>query len=538
MESKYLFYPQKVLSGEIPACIYVKQACQRYLSFFDKYYFDTDAVDRVVNFCSHLKHFTGKSNGKPFVLSDFQFWIVCCIYGFKDKDGLRVCKNVYIELARKNGKSFFAAALALYGLIADKENGAEVELVANSAKQAGILFKMCSTLCEGIDRKKKFFKRYRDQIKFDKTKSFLQVLSTDLNNNDGWNSSVFVVDEYHSAPNSGMYDVLKSSQGMREQPLAIVITTAGFNLFGVCYQMRKTYTEILAGLKEDDTVFAAIYTLDEDDDWKDPKNFIKSNPNLNVTVKEQYLLEQINQAKNQQSMEVAIRTKNFNQWITSSDVWISNQQILNHTQTINLNDFKDCQCYMGVDLAAVSDLTALSLMIPYDGKFYFKNWFFAPESVMYNNINAEQYKKWKRTGDLIVTEGNVTDYDYILNVILNLDGIYINKIGYDSWNATQWAINATAKGLPLEPYSQALWNFNKPTKEFERLIKSDKIVIDNNEITRWCFSNVAIKTDHNDNSKPVKGGGKEGKIDGVIAMIEALGMYLSEPQYENTITVV
>lgn len=235
IDSKYTSYPLRVLNGEIIACEYVKQACKRYLDFFNKYTFDEKAVDRVVTFCSHLKHFQGKSSGKPFILSDFQFWIICAVYGFKDDNGRRVCKNVYIELSRKNGKSFFAAALALYHLIGDNENAAEVEVVANSAKQAGILFSMCKYLCEGIDKRNKFFKRYRDKIKFDKTKSFLQVLSSDANTNDGWNSSMYVVDEYHSAPNSGMYDVLKSSQGMREQPMSIVITTAGFNLFGPCY---------------------------------------------------------------------------------------------------------------------------------------------------------------------------------------------------------------------------------------------------------------------------------------------------------------
>ena len=151
---------------------------------------------------------------------------------------------------------------------------------------------------------------------------------------------------------------------------------------------------------------------------------------------------------------------------------------------------------------------------------------------MYNNINAEQYKKWKRTGDLIVTDGNVTDYDYILNVILNLDGIYINKIGYDSWNATQWAIDATSEGLPLEPFSQSLGNFNRPTKELERLIRSDTVVIDDNEITRYCFSNVVLKQDYCENVKPTKAT-NQNKIDGVIAMIQALGIYLYDPCYNN-----
>lgn len=141
---------------------------------------------------------------------------------------------------------------------------------------------------------------------------------------------------------------------------------------------------------------------------------------------------------------------------------------------------------------------------------------------------------------LDVTPGNVTDYDYILNKIQALQtdfNLYIGGIYYDSWNATQFAINATAQGLPMFPYSQSIGSFNKPTKEFERLIKSDKMIIDNNDITRWCISNVALKTDWNENAKPVKAGADSEKIDGVISMIQALAGYLSTPQYDNSITV-
>lgn len=539
--SKYVDYANKVLNGDIVACEYVKLACRRYLDFLERkdMEFRPEKVDRVVNFMSKLKHFTGKMNGKPFILSDFQLFIICNIYGFywKDTDN-RVIKNVYIELARKNGKSFFAAAMALYNLIADGESNAEIELVANSTKQAKIVFQMCKYLVDGLDRKHKYFKSYRDNIRFEKTKSFLQVLSSDANANDGWNSSLFIIDEYHSAPNSSMYDVMKSSQGNRENPLAIVITTAGFNLFSPCYQLRQTNIEILKGIKKDDTVFAAIYTLDEGDDWQDPKNFIKSNPNLGISVKESYLKEQVQQAKNNSALEVGTRTKNFNQWLSSSDIWISNDIILNNTDEVNITKLTGTTCYMGVDLASVSDLTALSVMIPYDGKLYFKQYYYLPYSALSDNVNSEIYKEWKRLGYLTITDGNVTDYDYILKDILKINStLYIDKIAYDQYNATQWAINATTEGLPLEPYSQALWSFNKPTKELERLIRSNKVVIDNNPITRWCFDNVCIKSDWNENVKPVKSQDMQ-KIDGVIAMIEALGIYLNTPQYSNIIGVV
>ena len=539
IDAKYTDYANKVVSGEIVACQYIKLACQRYLDWFDKYEFKPDAVDRVVNFISKLKHFTGKHNGKPFVLLDYQYWIICNIFGFYHPNtNRRVINYLYIELARKQGKTALAAAIALYMLIADGENGSEVEMVANSAKQAKICFDLASNFLSSIDKKGKYFKRYRDKIKFDKTKSFLQVLSSDASGNDGYNSYCFILDECHEQKDSKLWDVMVSSQGMRENSLGIIITTAGFNKFGFCYGYRQSCIDILYGLKENDSQFAAIYTIDDSDDWADSSVWKKANPSLGHTVFESYLEQQVVNAKANTSLEVGTRTKNFNQWVSSADIWINNDLLLKCSEQLDMRTFAGCTAYIGVDLAAVSDLTAVSCMIPYNNKLYFKTWYYLPQSCLTDNSNCEQYKEWKRKGLLTITPGNVTDYDYVLRDIMKLsETVYIDKIAYDSYNATQWAISATEQGLPLEPYSQALWSFNKPTKELERLIRMDKVIIDNNEITRWCFSNVTLKTDHNENIKPVKTEAQQ-KIDGVISMIESLGIYLNTPQYNNIITAV
>ena len=537
--TKYTDYANKVVNGEIVACQYIKLACQRYLDWFDKYEFKPDKVHRVVNFISKLKHFTGKHNGKPFDLLDYQYWMICNIFGFYyPNTDRRVINYLYIELARKQGKTALAAAIALYMLVADGENGSEIEMVANSAKQAKICFDLASNFLSSIDKKGKYFKRFRDKIKFDKTKSFLQVLSSDASGNDGYNSYCFILDECHEQKDSKLWDVMVSSQGMRENSLGIIITTAGFNKFGFCYNYRQSCIDILNGLKENDSQFAAIYTIDNDDDWGDSTVWKKANPSLGHTVFESYLQQQVNNAKVNTSLEVGIRTKNFNQWVSSADIWINNDLLLQSSENLDMNTFQGCTAYLGVDLAAVSDMTAVSCMIPYNDKLYFKTWYYLPQSCLLENSNAELYKEWKRKGLLTITPGNVTDYDYVLADILRLTNyVYIDKIAYDSYNATQWAISATEQGLPLEPYSQALWSFNKPTKELERLIRMNKVIIDNNEITRWCFSNVSLKSDHNENIKPVKTEAQQ-KIDGVISMIEALGIYLNTPQYNNIITAV
>lgn len=535
MDAKYTDYANKVIQGEIVASVYIKLACERFLNWFNnpELEFRPDKVDKVVNFLSKLKHYQGKSNGQPFILTDWQFFIVENIFGWYYKDSSRrVIRNVYVEVGRKSGKSTLLAGISLFALLADGENGAEVDCIANTRLQARQLFEYASELSKSLDRKEKYIKRYRNQINFPLKQSKLQVLSSDASKLDGFNSSLFVEDELHAAVNSQLYDVLKSSQGMRENPLAICITSAGFDKFSFCYQMRTTCIEILYGKKEDMSQFSAIYSIDEGDDWTDPKVWKKSNPNLGITVTEDYLQEQVTQAKNNPSLEVGVRTKNFGEWISSSDIWINNDLLLQCSEKVNLNQFNDEDFgYVGVDLASVSDLTAVSVLINKDDKYYFKTKYYLPESALEGNSNSEMYKLWARQKLLEITPGNVTDYDYILKDLLKLNNkIFINKIAYDSYNSTQWAIDATAEGLPLEPFSQSLGNFNRPTKELERLIKSGKVVIDDNEITRFCFSNVILKSDYCENVKPVKST-NQNKIDGVISMIEALGIYLNNTNY-------
>jgi phage terminase large subunit-like protein len=440
-------------------------------------------------------------------------------------------------MARKNGKSAFSAALCLYHLIADDEPSAEVYLAANSREQAAISFTMCSNFAKGIDPRKKYLIPFRDRVMYDKTLSVLRVLAADDSKLDGFNASMFLLDEYHAAKNSRIKDVLQSSQGMRDDPMSVIITTAGFDKLGPCYQFRTMCTEVLKGLKEDDTLFAAIYSLDEDDDWKDETTWIKSNPNLGITVKSKYIREQVQKAVNSPSEEVPVKTKTINMWCDSSDIWIPEHYLLEASKEIDTDLFEGYECFVGIDLSSTSDLSAFTAMFPNekDGKMYFKTWYYLPEAALREKRFKDLYNEWRRTKQLIVTPGNVIDYDYILNDMLRLDQkSYITTVAYDQWNATQFVTNATDKGLKMEPYSQTIGNFNRPTKEMERLILSNQLVIDNNVINRHCFKNVALKYDYMGNVKPTKQY-EEKKIDGVISMIMALAAYLISPRYSSSL---
>lgn len=422
-----------------------------------------------------------------------------------------------------------AAAIALVLATIDNEPGAEIDFVANSAQQARIGFEHTNNFAESLDPNRMLYKPYRDTIKIPHTKSKIQVLCSDSMSLDGYNSSCFIIDEMHAQKDWNLYNVMKSSQGMRTQPLAIVITTAGFLLDGYpLFEMRKTCMDILNGVKADDSQFSLLYELDKGDNYEDENNWIKCCPSLDQTVTREYMRDQVTTAKNIPAQETGVKTKNFNIFCQSKSVWIPDTYIKQCTSPVNLEDFRGCECWVGIDLSSVSDMSSIGVMIPYDGKFYFKTYSFLPESALEESINKELYKYWKSTGELIVTEGNCIDYDFIFGKLKEIHSICpINSVYFDPYNSTQFNIKCTDEGFNMIPFNQNLGNFNRGTKQMEVILRTNKAVLDNNRINIWTFGNVVLRFDYNGNCKPDKTI-NENKIDPIISIVEALGGWLND----------
>lgn len=544
----YVDYVKGVLDGSIVACEYIKLACQRTIDFDnrDDMYFDEEDVTRRINFIWKMRHSTGQHNKQHFKLLPWQLWLISQIFGWKWKDtGYRVTRKVFLMISRKNGKTAICSALSLAAMVGDGQSGQEIDIIANNSKQAGICFDQIKNYAESVDPLRKIFQTYRSEIRVPYFKSKIQVLSSESMGLDGWNSSVVIFDEFHAQKNWDLYNVMKSSQAAREQPLMIVLTTAGF-LIGEaypCYSTWETCIDILRKDKQDDAYFSAIYQLDEGDDWQDEECWIKCSPSLDQTVFRQFMREELTAAKNNVSLENGIRTKTLNEWRQSENVWLPYELLKSNMKPMTVEEMSNLPnvsyAYIGVDLSAVSDLTALSLMVESEGKFYFKSWAFVPEDCLLSGQNAMRYRDWQKMGYIDVTDGNVQDYDYILSKIREIDSIIpIAGVYYDQWNAVQFAVNATNIGLPMYPYSQALGNFNRPTKMLELLLKKGDIVMDYNTMVLWCFANSTLKYDFNDNCKPIKADTKNGKIDTVISMLQALGGYYLDNNFTQDLTAV
>ena len=536
----YNQYVDDVLSGRVIACQNIILACKRYKSWFHRsdMYMDYEDVDKRIRFVSKMKHWKGKSQGKSFELLPYQQWIFASLFGWKWKDtGYRVTKKALLFIARKNGKTALAAAICLTQLLLDKNNGQEIDFVANTGAQARIGFDMTTKFANSIDPNSLMFRKRRDSIRMPITDSEVDVLNADGMTLDGRNASTFIQDEFAAAKDWYVWENMSSSQGFQLQPLAIAITSANFLLDGYpCYELRKTCISILKGEVEDDTQFAALYELDEDDDWmNDESCWVKANPGIDLVVERQGLRDRVKTAKNQPFLEFAIKTKQFNVFCQSDNVWIRSDYIKNVMTTVNINDYYGEYAYGGVDLSSTSDLTCTTIMFPPNksrainpSKYVFKTYIYIPAVALEESVNKHTYKSWIDNGYAQMTSGNVVDYDWILNDQLNLqDTIYYSNIAYDAYNATQYVITATNAGLPMQAFAQNVGNFNRPTKELDRLIRSGKCVIDENPAVLWCFNNCKLRIDYNENIKCDKAT-PEAKIDPVIAMCEALGAYLAE----------
>ena len=537
LSKEYWKYADDVINDRILTGKYIKLACQRMIDWAkrDDIYFKADDVDRKIRFVSKMK----LEDHSSFILLPYQQWIVANIFGwyYVDEPDIRVVTNVLLFTARKSGKSTFAAALSLIAILCDNEPHPEVAIIANSSKQAGQMFKYCKNLAETLDPKHKVFHTTRQDIKIDCVHGLINVLSSDTSKHDGRRDSMFIQDEGHAAKTNEIWDILKTGQVQRKRPLAISISTAGFNVGNTypLYAQWENCCNILSNITKDDSWFAALYQLDEGDDWKDENVWIKANPALGYTVTLRNLREQINTAITIPGKEVSIRTKNLNQWMQSSNVWITYDRLNEVSSEVNLEDYKGEIAFGGIDLSISDDLSASAICIPPNpdrevnpDKFIFKSWLYIPDEGLEHSKNKYVYNEWLHRGYAIKTSGNVVDSDEILaDQLKQSEIISFIDIGYDRYNANQYAINAQNMGLPMIQYGQSIGNFNEATKFFTALVMSKKCIIDTNPAVLWMFSNVEIMEDHMSNEKPTKAGGdRSRKIDAVIAMLEALGCYI------------
>lgn len=496
----------------------------------DQSYYDKDAADMAVNFISYLKHTKGEWFGKNFDLIDWQEQIIRDVFGTMKPNGYRQFNTAYIEIAKKQGKSELAAAVALLLTCGDFEHGGEVYGCAADRQQASIVFDVAVDMVEQSPALKARFKPVLSQKRliYKPLGSFYQVLSAEAYTKHGLNVHGVVFDELHAQPNRRLYDVMTHGSGdARKQPLYFLITTAGNDQHSICYEVHQKAKDVLEGRKIDPTFYPVIYGAEEDDDWTDPEVWKKANPSLGITVDIEKVEQACESAKQNPAEENLFRQLRLNQWVKQSVRWMPMEKWDRCGLPVDPESLIGRECYAGLDLSSTTDITAFVLIFPpeyEDDKYVILPYFWIPEENIRQRVDRDRvpYDVWEQQGHMLTTEGNVVHYAYIEKFIEELGKKYnIKEIAFDRWGAVQMTQNLEGLGFTVVPFGQGFKDMSPSSKELMKLTLEEKLAHGGHPVLRWMMDNIHVRTDPAGNIKPDKEKSTE-KIDGAVATIMAL----------------
>lgn len=537
-------YAKAVDTGAIDGCRLVKLACRRFLTDVERgeWEFRPELVERVCGFAELMPHVKGKwaRGGETIQLQDWQIFILACLFGFVDKDGKRRFRQAYIMLPRKQGKSILAAVIGLYMLTMDGEAGAEVYCGATSEAQAWEVFRPAKLMAEKADGfRSEFGVEIAAKSIFTKDGSRFQAVIGKPG--DGSSPHCAIIDEYHEHDTPDQFDTMLTGMGAREQPLALVITTAGDNLGGPCHDMQRFAEDVLEGHVGDERLFAIIYSIDKDDDWRDFAVWRKANPNLGISIFEDFLQARHQEALNRPAKQGINLTKHLNVWVSSRDAWLNMADWQGCADTsLTLEEMVGCEAWIGLDLATKIDVAALVAKVNLaDGRIAYWPKFYLPEAAAMEakSKNAAAYSGWAAAGHLTLTPGDATDFEFVAEDVRKLARVLdIQALGFDPYQGHHLSQQMMSEGLPVVEYPMQTRTLSPPMREMEAAIAAKLRVHPGNPMFDWMASNVTAKEDGRGNIYPRKPHGQDHlKIDGITAALMAEGLSLTSeeaPSYQ------
>ncbi|MBG8552347.1 terminase large subunit [Hymenobacter sp. BT594] len=537
--------PYRKLLRKMPAraCKWVVLSCQRQLDDLQrkrfKYHFDEARASRICRFLELLPHTKGEWAKQKLLitLEPWQIFILCVTFGWVDDLGRRRYKVSYKEIPRKNAKSTLSSGVGLYMLTADGEGGPEVYSAATTKDQAKIVWRDAWKMAqksEGLQRKFGV-KTAAHSIYTEDGGSFLALARDQGGNLDGLNTHCGIIDELHAHKTREVVDVIETSTGARSQPMLWQITTAGFNLSGICYETRTYTQKVLSGVIKDEEHFGIIFTIDEDDDWADPSSWAKANPNWGISVNVEDVTRKGNKAVKVPAARGNFQTKHLNVWVNAAQAWMDMRAWnAGADESLSLEQFAGESCWAAVDLATKTDVAALALLFHREGIFYLFWRFYVPQAMVEGEENAH-YAGWADEGMLVVTPGNVIDQNAIQDDVRGLAATHELKVmGYDPWQANKFAAELAEEGLPVSEYRMTVQNMSEPMKELHAWVVSGKLRHNGDPVMTWMMSNVVAHQDAKENIFPRKENPKS-KIDGPVAAIMAVGEYMTGAEDESSV---
>lgn len=560
-------YIADVISGAIPACRWVIAAClrqrddrKRALKKGAPIIWNPEKAEHICKFAELLPHIKGEWAKKrlKIKLEPWQKFILTTVFGWQLPNGNRRFRTIYEEVPRKNAKSTKMSAVSLYMLTADGEEGAEVYSAATTRDQAKIVFNDAQAMAR---KSPGLLKKYGAEVTARNihvlsTSSKFEPLSAEGETLDGLNVHCGILDELHAHKKRDVFDVVETGTGSRNQSLLWLITTAGSNRAGICYEQRTYVTKILnsvlkrhpevvadlrGGCLDDDSYFGIIYTIDGEvkdaegniivpaDDWATEAAWRKANPNYGVSVKADDIARLAHKAQRISSAQNNFLTKRLNVWVNADTAWM-NMRAWDACAdpSMSMGDFAAQQCRVSFDFASKIDIAARGQLFTREGHYYFFLKSYLPEDRIEESDNS-QYAGWVKDGYIATTPGNVLDFEYIEDDLKELGGQFeIKEVEFDPFQATQFSTRMGAEGFEMVEMRPTVLNFSEPMKELEKLVLQGKFHHNGDPVLSWMVSNVVAHTDNKDNIYPRKEKA-ENKIDGLIALLMCLGREITQP---------
>jgi phage terminase large subunit-like protein len=525
------WYAEQVVKGKIIASKKVKLACKRHLKDLKRqgkknfpWIFDEEKGHRPIKFIEAFCR-PSKGNFQRLVVQAWQHFVIGSLYGWVHKDtGLRRFREGLIFIGRKNGKSTMVSGLANYGCSKDGEKGADVYLLANSMKQARVIFDECQKMIRASRLLSKHFRVLRDAIHYDKTFSKIEPQASDSEKLDGLNAHLAIFDEIHEYKDYKLINVIKNSTGAREQPLILYITTAGYQLDGPLIDYYSKGTDVLEGVIEDERSFYFIAEIDKEDDIEDPKNWIKANPNIGVTLDLDTLIEEWNSRKHIPAERNDFITKRLNVFVKSDEQSFLDYEVIErNNKTIDIKELEGMPCIGGFDLSQTEDFTSACLEFWLDtGEIFVLSHSWIPrKKVIVNNEKIPYYYEWEKEGLLTICESDYVEYEKVLEWFIEQSKRFpIELITYDPANAYRLVKDLEHHGFKTEVVRQGAITLSPALKDVKELFLDGKVIFNNNRLFRWYINNVKLVEDRNGNWLPTKQN-RYRKIDGFAAFLNA-----------------
>ena len=473
-----------------------------------------------------LRHSKGAIAGEPFKLLPWQQMVLSELFGRLNPDGSRLRRLGYIEVPKKQGKSTLLAGLALYLLTSDGEAGAEIYGAAADREQASIIYREAAAMVRASPALSKHLEVIdsRKTIFFRRTNSFYRVLSADAFRAEGLNIHGLLFDELHAQRDRRLWDALRYGGAARRQPLLLSITTAGYDRRSICWEQHQYAERVIADPLLDPSFYGCIYAADPADDPQSPKTWRKANPSLGETITEESFAADAREAVNSPQKLNSFLRYRLNVWVAQETRFFKPSAWAKCKA--QPHDMTGRACYLGLDLASTTDLTAAVIVSEDDdGVLDVVPFFWCPsESIEQRSLRDKvDYIQWSKDGHIRVTDGNATDYETIKQDILAFCDQYgVKQIGVDPWNATMLSQALAAEGADIVNVRQGYGTLSAPMKRLEALVLDGKLRC-NHPIMDWCAANCAVQSDHQSNIKPSKAKSTE-RIDGIAALVTAMAV--------------